>query len=565
MLVTNYLKMQKRQQVLALLELGWTYRRIESETGVRRETVSRYDARRRANAAKVFPGSQLPGTAGTAESGAAGGPATANPAKVFPGSGPPGRSAAAAYHGVVLEKLESGLTIQRVWQDLVEEYGYGHSYESVKRYTRGLQKTRQVVGVFHSAPGEEAQVDFFHGAPTLKPETGQWQRPWVFRMTLCHSRHGYEEAVWSQKLKPFLRCHENAFRDFGGVPGVVRHDYVPRHVIVILCPDSLRGRGRGKRAEAGRSTLSQAHNRSQAGEPGEQSLVIPPHGPSGECRRSCGRRLAHLQRRLLRADVDLGVPVGGVEADVTEPSSDHVDFHAGLEQVDCCRVAKDVRADRAETVFQVSRMTAHDLVGSEARQRATTTRCEDRLLRRARARSEQSSDLLDGLGPQRASPPLVTLPMETDASGREIEIANTEVYGFLNSRTRVVEEQDERPIPHGVPSGRWQLREEGCDLIALQEARIRWWHSLRWDRRDALGDSEHLGGTHGQVLEESMQHGQALVARPRVVVANSFEMAQEAEHSLERQVSVRQLRDPTMCLVRDEAQEQLDAIPIAAH
>jgi hypothetical protein len=57
MLVPNYLKMQKRQQVLALLELGWTYRRIEAETGVRRETVSRYDRLRRANAAKAFPGS----------------------------------------------------------------------------------------------------------------------------------------------------------------------------------------------------------------------------------------------------------------------------------------------------------------------------------------------------------------------------------------------------------------------------------------------------------------------------------------------------------------------------
>lgn len=34
--VPNYLKMQKRQQVLGLLELGWTGRRIESETGVRR-------------------------------------------------------------------------------------------------------------------------------------------------------------------------------------------------------------------------------------------------------------------------------------------------------------------------------------------------------------------------------------------------------------------------------------------------------------------------------------------------------------------------------------------------
>jgi hypothetical protein len=53
----NYLKMPKKSQVLALLELGWSYRRIEAETGVRRETVSRYDLTRRSNAAKTFPGS----------------------------------------------------------------------------------------------------------------------------------------------------------------------------------------------------------------------------------------------------------------------------------------------------------------------------------------------------------------------------------------------------------------------------------------------------------------------------------------------------------------------------
>jgi hypothetical protein len=57
MLMPNYLKMPKKSQVLALLELGWSYRRIEAETGVRRETVSRYDRMRRANAAKTFPGS----------------------------------------------------------------------------------------------------------------------------------------------------------------------------------------------------------------------------------------------------------------------------------------------------------------------------------------------------------------------------------------------------------------------------------------------------------------------------------------------------------------------------
>ena len=58
MSMANYLKMPKKTQVLALLELGWSYRRIEAETGVRRETVSSYDAARQAKPAKTFPGSR---------------------------------------------------------------------------------------------------------------------------------------------------------------------------------------------------------------------------------------------------------------------------------------------------------------------------------------------------------------------------------------------------------------------------------------------------------------------------------------------------------------------------
>lgn len=46
----NYLPMPKKQQVLALLDLGWTSRRIEAEAGVRRKTLSRYDRVRRGNA-----------------------------------------------------------------------------------------------------------------------------------------------------------------------------------------------------------------------------------------------------------------------------------------------------------------------------------------------------------------------------------------------------------------------------------------------------------------------------------------------------------------------------------
>ena len=38
--MTNILSDDKRQQVLALGRLGWTLRRIEQATGVRRETAS---------------------------------------------------------------------------------------------------------------------------------------------------------------------------------------------------------------------------------------------------------------------------------------------------------------------------------------------------------------------------------------------------------------------------------------------------------------------------------------------------------------------------------------------
>jgi transposase len=238
--------MTKRQQVIALLALGWSFRRIERETGVRRETISRYSRPAEANAAKAFPGERGPaepasGLEGGVDAVSLTGDGS-NAAKVFPGSEPKPakvfagsrvrpRSSAAPFRDTILEKLELGLTIQRVYQDLQEEYGYAHSYESVKRYVRKLARRRRAAGVMHTIPGEEAQVDFFQGAPTLETATGQWRRPWVFRMTLCHSRHGYEEAVWDQKVATFLRLHEKAFRDLGGVVRVIRHDNLKAAVV----------------------------------------------------------------------------------------------------------------------------------------------------------------------------------------------------------------------------------------------------------------------------------------------------------------------------------------------
>ena len=40
--MSNVLSEDKKQQIIALGRLGWTARRIERETGIRRETVSAY-------------------------------------------------------------------------------------------------------------------------------------------------------------------------------------------------------------------------------------------------------------------------------------------------------------------------------------------------------------------------------------------------------------------------------------------------------------------------------------------------------------------------------------------
>ncbi|MCX6356253.1 MAG: IS21 family transposase, partial [Candidatus Aureabacteria bacterium] len=66
-------------------------------------------------------------------------------------------------------------------------------------------------------PGEEAQVDFGRGAPIIG-ENGHRSRPPFLRVTLSHSRKSYSECIPQQTTEGFIRCMENAFRSFGGVP-----------------------------------------------------------------------------------------------------------------------------------------------------------------------------------------------------------------------------------------------------------------------------------------------------------------------------------------------------------
>jgi transposase len=219
----NYLNMSNKRRVLALLELGWTYRRIERETGVRRETIARYDPQRQPKAANLSTGSDVSADEGMAK-----------PANLSAGSkaahGPPGL--AAPYHEHIEAGLRQGLTAQRIYQDLCQEFAYPHKYASVRRYVRRLKRQHpKLVDVMEHPPGEEAQVDFFQGPPTFDEAQGRWRRPWIFRMTLSCSKHGYEEPLWTQERDGFLRAHEHAFVRLGGVAKVVRHDNLKAAVV----------------------------------------------------------------------------------------------------------------------------------------------------------------------------------------------------------------------------------------------------------------------------------------------------------------------------------------------
>lgn len=118
---------------------------------------------------------------------------------------------------VIASAVQAGLSAQRIYQDLVCDHAFTGGYHSVQRFVRQLRQTQPVPFVrMEVDPGTEAQVDFGQGAWVMVD--GKRKRPHLFRIVLSHSRKGFSEVVWQQTTESFIRCLENAFRHFGGVP-----------------------------------------------------------------------------------------------------------------------------------------------------------------------------------------------------------------------------------------------------------------------------------------------------------------------------------------------------------
>jgi transposase len=241
--MANLLKMAMIESILSFHRLGWSNRRIARELGIDRGAVSRHlqQIEARAKAAKAPPGSETPANDPKAAKAPLGSDlveAASKAAKAPPGSdadaeptlAAASRSLCQSWHAVILAKLQAGLTAQRIYQDLVAEYGFAGKYHSVRRYVRRLTAAQPLpFRRLECAPGEEAQVDFGSGIPITTPQGRR--RTHVFRILLSHSRKGYSEAVYRQTTDTFLTCLENAFAYFGGVPRMLVLDNLKAAVV----------------------------------------------------------------------------------------------------------------------------------------------------------------------------------------------------------------------------------------------------------------------------------------------------------------------------------------------
>jgi transposase len=268
--MSNVLSEAKRQQVIALGRLGWPLRRIEQETGVRRETASAYlkaagvgvrppgawgrrapakpanevttgsDAGRVERTANpsTNPNNPNPENLSTKEKAKAKSAKPANEVTTGFGAELEAENAKRSVCEPFREAIELGLSRGRnataIWQDLVSESGFSGGYQTVKRYVRKLRGKLplQPRAVIRTGPGEESQVDYGTGAMVRDPQTRKYRRTRLFVMVLGCSRKAARFLTFRSSSRIWAELHEKAFRRLGGATRVVVLDNLREGVLV---------------------------------------------------------------------------------------------------------------------------------------------------------------------------------------------------------------------------------------------------------------------------------------------------------------------------------------------
>jgi transposase len=233
--MSNVLDETKQQQVIALGRLGWSLRRIEAATSVRRETISGYlkaagvAVRKRGGRATQWP---PPNPATTGEVSTDSATTTDVVASPVRPSRAPTASACEPYRDLIVEAARRGRNAMAIWQDLVDQHGFEGRYASVRRFVGRLRVTTpEPSGIIETAPGEEAQVDYGEGPMVRDATSGTYKRTRLFVLTLGYSRKSVRLLTWRSSSQRWAELHEDAFRRLGGTPRVVVLDNLREGVV----------------------------------------------------------------------------------------------------------------------------------------------------------------------------------------------------------------------------------------------------------------------------------------------------------------------------------------------
>ncbi|WP_218041807.1 IS21 family transposase [Acrocarpospora macrocephala] len=203
----------------ALHQAGATYKQIAEACGVDWRTVKKYLSQPAEAVAPVAPSRK-----GT------------QPQVITP------------YAGVIDAILRADLTMKAavIYERLVAEHDYGHSYQRVKLYVAEARprlaaeagtdvQAERMAGLhrrFEVTAGAQAQVDWGEEGDLLAH--AGIGKVYSFHMVLSYSRDPFCVFTTSTDLVTFWDCHRRAFAHFGGVPGTIVYDrtktVIKRHV-----------------------------------------------------------------------------------------------------------------------------------------------------------------------------------------------------------------------------------------------------------------------------------------------------------------------------------------------
>jgi transposase len=114
--------------------------------------------------------------------------------------------------------------------------GFEGGYSIVKEYVRSKKKDldEKATVRYETTPGLQGQVDWAFFEDQIVLENGQAKKLYCFLMVLGYSRMRYIEFVTDMSTNTLIRCHQDAFRYFGGYPDEILYDNMKQVVVKRL-------------------------------------------------------------------------------------------------------------------------------------------------------------------------------------------------------------------------------------------------------------------------------------------------------------------------------------------